>query len=110
HDTVTSAATEHTLGQARSVIEDERGYLKTVGAKLQKPGTLGELHALTDELRRRLDDGIIEATSEIAAVESAVWIAEHERAPGAPPPAPPPAEPPSEDRAPETDRSGAPIR
>jgi hypothetical protein len=109
HDTLSSAATEHTLGQARSVIEDDRGYLKTVRTKLQKPGTVGELQVLLDELRRRLDDGLTEATSEIGAVESAVWIAE-QRAPGAQPPAPPPPEPPTEDRAPETDRSGAPIR
>ena len=91
------------------MLEDQRGYLRGVRAKLQKPGTNAELQALIDELRHRLDDGITEASSEISAVESWVAIAERTRTAVAQRPAPP-AEPPTEDRAPETDRSGAPIR
>jgi hypothetical protein len=109
HDTVSSASADHALGQARTVLEDQRGHLRGVRSKLQKPGTTAELRALVDELRRRLDDGITEATSELSAVESWVAIAERQRTAVARRP-PPPPEPPTEDRAPETDRSGAPIR
>jgi hypothetical protein len=108
HDTLSSASADHTLGQARQVLEDGRGTLRGVRTKLQKPGTNAELQALLDDLRRRLDDGITEASSEISAVESWVAIAERQRTAVAQRPAPP--EPPTEDRAPETDRSGAPIR
>lgn len=108
HDTVSSASADHTLGQARSVLEDQRGYLRGVRTRLQKPGTSAEREALIDELRRRLDDGITEASSEISAVESWVAIAERQRTAVALRPAPP--EPATDDRAPETDRSGAPSR
>jgi len=108
HDTLSSASADHTLGQARQVLEDGRGTLRAVRTKLQKPGTNAELQALLDDLRRRLDDGITEASSELSAVESWVAIAERQRTAVAQHPAPP--EPPTEDRAPETDRSGAPIR
>jgi hypothetical protein len=108
HDSLSSASADHTLGQARSVLEDQRGYLRGVRTKLQKPGTKAELQALIDELRHRLGDSITEATSEISAVESWVAIAERQRTAVAQRPAPP--EPPTDDRAPETDRSGAPIR
>jgi hypothetical protein len=109
HDTLSSASADHALGRARQVLEDSRGTLRGVRGKLQKPGTAAETQALIDELRRRLGDGITEATSEISAVESWVAIAERQRTAVAQRPAPPP-EPPTEDRAPETDRSGAPIR
>jgi len=107
HDTLASASADHSLGQARSVIEDERGYLTTARARLQKPSTRAELLRLLDEMRSRLEDGITEAGAELSAVESWVAIATRGGAPA--PPAPPPPEP-VDDRAPETDRSGAPIR
>jgi hypothetical protein len=114
HDTLNSAAAEHSLGHARTVIEDQRGYLRTVRARLRdlRPGALAETRALLDELRHRLDDGVTEATAELAAVESWVAIAEQQQRPGAPPPEPPPepARPAGADRARETDASGTPIR
>ena len=87
HDTLASASADHDLGQARTVIEDHRSYLKTVRVRLQKPSTRAELRRLLDEMRSRLEDGVTEATADLSAVES--WVAIATR---------------------ETDRSGAPIR
>jgi hypothetical protein len=108
HDSLASASADHDLGQAHSVIEDQRGYLKTVRTRLQRPSTRAELRRLLDEMRSRLEDGITEVIADLSAVESWVAIATRAGAPGAQP-APPPPEP-VDDRAPETDRSGAPIR
>jgi hypothetical protein len=111
--TLDSAPAEHRFSQARAAIGDRRGYLTGVRARLaDKPGSVGELHALLDEMRARLDDGVREASDDLAAVES--WIATaplRPRADAQPTPEPPPpAAPGSDDGAPETDRSGAPIR
>jgi hypothetical protein len=111
--TLDSAPAEHRFSQARAAIGDRRGYLTGVRARLaDKPGSIGELHALLDEMHARLDDGIREASDDLAAVES--WIATAPLRPRAdaqptPEPPPPPA-PGTDDGAPETDRSGAPIR
>lgn len=111
--TLDSAPAEHRFGQARAAIGDRRGYLTGVRARLaDKPGSVPELHALLDEVRARLDDGVREASDDLAAVES--WIATaplRPRADAQPTPEPPaPAHPGSDDGAPETDSSGAPIR
>jgi hypothetical protein len=95
HDTLASASADHDLAQARSVLEDQRGYLTTVRSRLQKPSTRAELRRLLDEMRSHLADGVTEATADLSAVES--WVSIATRAP-------------VDDRAPETDRSGAPIR
>jgi len=111
HDTLNSAAAEHSLSQARTAIAGQRGYLTGARARLKAiaPGAPREVRALVDELRQRLDTGLTEAVAELSAVESSVAIAEQQRRPGAPPPEPI-AEPTVEDRAPDTDRSGTPIR
>jgi hypothetical protein len=109
HDTLAGASADHSLGRARSVIEDQRGYLRTVRAQLPKSSPRAELQRLIGEMRRRLEDGVTEAGAELSAVESWVAITTRDGAPGAPRPPPPPPEP-VDDRAPETDRSGAPIR
>jgi hypothetical protein len=115
HATLSSAAAEHSLAQARSAIQDRRGYLTGVRARLGKPGSVPELHALLDEMRARLSGGLVEATSDLAAVDS--WLAaqaQAERAGAHPlaaePDPPPPLSGSGSDDAPETDRSGAPIR
>ena len=117
--TLDSAAAEHRLAQARSAIEDRRGYLRSVRARLAgKPGSVAELHGLLGEMRARLDDGILEAGDDLAAVAS--WLATAARPRAGARPAPDP-EPPgaaatagqtagSGEDAPETDSSGAPIR
>ncbi len=115
HDTLDAAAAEHDLGLARSAIEDRRGYLRGVRARVAgEPGSVVALHALLDEIHARLDAGLIEATAELGAVEG--WLASAARLPRAgaqpaaePEPAPEPA-PEADDGAPETDRTGAPIR
>jgi hypothetical protein len=117
--TLDSAAAEHRLAQARSAIGDRRSYLKGVRARLaSKPGSVAELHGLLDEMRARLDGGILEAGDDLAAVESWLATAAHAQRAGAQPPAPDP-EPPAapgpaaragSDEGTETDRSGAPIR
>ena len=111
--TLDSAPAEHRFSQARAAIGDRRGYLTGVRARLaDKPGSVPELHALLDEMRTRLDDGVREASDDLAAVES--WIATaplRPRADAQPTPEPPaPPRPGSDDGAPETDSSGAPIR
>jgi len=106
HDTLASASADRDLAQAHSVIEDQRGYLRTVRSRLQKPSTRAELRRLLDEMRGRLEDGVTEAIADLSAVESWIAIATRTGAPGAPRPPPEPVD----DRAPETDRSGAPIR
>jgi hypothetical protein len=125
HDTLDGAPAEHRLAQARSAIEDRRGYLQGVRARLAggKPGAVRELQVLLDELRARLDGGVVEATADLQAVDS--WVAaaaqlqragaqppatEPEPRSYAPAPAAPAAPPASGDRAVEIDRSGAPIR
>jgi hypothetical protein len=110
--TLDSAPAEHRFGQARAAIGDRRGYLMGVRARLAaKPGSVAELHALVDEMRARLDDGVREASDDLAAVES--WIATaplRPRAGAQPAPEPPAPAPGSDEDTPETDRSGAPIR
>jgi hypothetical protein len=111
--TLDSAPAEHRFSQARAAIGDRRGYLTGVRARLAgKSFSVPELHALLDEMRARLDDGVREASDDLAAVES--WIATaplRPRADAQPTPEPPAPPPPgSDDGAPETDRSGAPIR
>ncbi len=114
--TLDGAAAEHRLAQARSAIADRRSYLTAVRARLTggKPGSVWELRGLLDEMRARLDDGFLEATADLAAVEG--WLAARAQPEGAgaqpgPEPEPDPAPAPgSDDDAPETDRSGAPIR
>jgi hypothetical protein len=115
HATLDRAAAEHHLARARSAIQDRRGYLTAVRARLGKPGSVPELHALVDEMRARLGDGVVEATADLAAVEGWIAAAAQAERGGAQPPAadpepPAPPESESEDAAPETDRSGAPIR
>jgi hypothetical protein len=122
--TLDSASAEHRLAQARSAIEDRRGYLEAVRARLAgKPGSVTELRGLLDEMRARLDDGVLEANDDLAAVESWIATAAQSQRADAQPPAPEP-EPPapvrstapaaptagSDDGAPETDSPGAPIR
>jgi ABC-type transporter Mla subunit MlaD len=109
--TLDRAAAEHRLAQARSVIEDRRGYLTSARARLRPPGSVAELHALVGEMHVRLSDGVVEATADLAAVEG--WLAaaaQAERAGAQGAPAEPEPEPESPPPAPETDRSGAPIR
>ncbi|HEX3761116.1 MAG TPA: hypothetical protein VHW23_20615 [Kofleriaceae bacterium] len=113
HDTLDAAAAEHELGQARSAIEDRRSYLRGVRSRLAgRPGSVVELRALLDELRARLDTGIVEATADLGAVDG--WLASAALLPraGAQPADPEPANPGPEgsESAPETDRTGAPIR
>jgi hypothetical protein len=116
-DTLDAAAAEHELGLARSAIEDRRGYLRGVRARVAgEPGSVVALHALLDEIHARLDAGIIEATADLGAVDG--WLASAAQLPraGARPAAEPAAEPAPEpapevdDSPPETDRTGAPIR
>lgn len=114
-DTLEAASAQHTLGQARSMIEDRLGLLSGVSAQLKAwvaRGDTSELQNRLDEMRHRLETGEVEATAELAAVESWVAIAEQRRGPGAPPPAPEP--PPGQEAEPErpadTDASGKPIR
>lgn len=111
-DTPSSAAAEHSLGQARTVIGDQRSYLQTVRTRLKAipSGAPGQVQALLDEMRQRVDDGLTEATADLEAVESWVAIAQQQQRPGAQPPPPPAPEAVPEDRAPDTDASGAPIR
>ena len=71
---------------------------------------VAELHALLDEMRARLDGGVREARDDLAAVESWIATAPLRQRADAQPPTPEPPPPGSEDGAPETDRSGAPIR
>lgn len=110
--TLDSAPAEHRFSQARAAIGDRRGYLTGVRARLaDKPGSVGELHALLDEMRVRLDDGVREASDDLAAVES--WIATaplRPRAGAQPTPEPPAPAPPRSDDGAQTDSSGAPIR
>jgi hypothetical protein len=110
-DTLNSAAAEHSLSLARTAIAGLRGQLTEARARLRafKPGAAGEVRALLDELRHRLDAGLTAAVADLSAVESSVAIAEQQRRPGAPPPEPT-AEPAREPREPDTDRSGTPIR
>lgn len=110
HDSLASASADHSLSQARSVIEDERGYLRTLRTRLQKPSTRAELQQLLDEMHRRFEDAVTEAVAELSAVESWVALAAQSPAPAAQPPEPQEPPEPVDDRAPETDRSGAPIR
>jgi hypothetical protein len=113
HDALDAAAAEHSLGQARLAIENLRSYLRSVRGRAAgtKPGAARELSGILDELRRRLDDGITEATSDLEAVESWEALAGRRQQAGAQAPAPPAPEPaePNDDR-PEADRTGAPIR
>ena len=111
HDALDAAAAEHDLGQARSVIEDRRGYLRGARTRIAGPSaTVPALHALLGDLRARLDRGIVEATADLGAVEG--WLAGAAQRPraGAQPPATEPPGPEVDDSAPETDRTGAPIR
>lgn len=109
-----SASIEHLLSQARSQIEDSRGYLKGVRARVTtRPGSAAELRAQLDEMRERLDRSVTEAGWDIETAESQVWVAAKQGGivvarQGAPPAAEP--APPAGERAPQTDASGAPIR
>ncbi|HMG56349.1 MAG TPA: hypothetical protein VK601_22775 [Kofleriaceae bacterium] len=119
HDTLNSAAAEHSLSQARAAIAGLRGQLTEARSRLKavRPGAAGEVRTLLEEMRHRLDDGLTAAIADLSAVESSVAIAEQQRRPGAPAPEPtanptahPTPEPASVPREPDTDRSGTPIR
>jgi hypothetical protein len=108
--TLNSAATQHMLAVARTTIDQSRAYTQQVPAMLDswmKSGDVRELQKLLDAMRERLDNAVIEATSDLDAVES--WTALAEQQPGGPrgtaTPQPVP-QPTIEDRNP----TGAPVR
>jgi hypothetical protein len=109
-----TASAQHTLGVARTTIEQNLAHLQQLPTMLPRwtasENSRGLLQAWLDEKRPELEAGVIEATAELAAVESAIAVAE-QRAGEPQPAAPPPqAEPMPEEREPQTDGSGAPIR
>jgi hypothetical protein len=82
------------LGEAKRRIDQLEGTLDAAPAAIQagaKSGHAEELEKLMDELHAKLEDGIIESTSALAAVESWLGTAEATPAVHAPPPAPVPA-------------------
>ncbi|TMQ17530.1 MAG: hypothetical protein E6J91_09970 [Deltaproteobacteria bacterium] len=88
--TLDSAATQHTLALARTTVDRSRARLGQLPAMLvswMKLDDAREVQKLFDGLRHELDNGAVEATSEIAAVESWTSLAEHHL--GVPLPAPP---------------------
>jgi hypothetical protein len=112
--TLNSAATQRTLAVVRTTIDQNRAYLRqvpTMTLAWMTSGEVRELQKLLDAMRQRLEDSVIEATSDVAAVESWTALAEQQQgsphAPAAPPE--PVPEPVVEDRNP-TEGSGAPIR
>lgn len=115
-DTATASAL-HTLGLARTAIEQCLGQLSQVPqllpAWLSSKDVRSPLQAWLSDQRHELEATAIEATSEIEAVESWTFVAEQRaEAPrsAAAPPTPEPAAPEAGDHAPEADGSGAPIR
>jgi hypothetical protein len=115
-----AASALHTLGLARTAIDQSLGQLsqvpQMVAAWLSSRDPRSLVQAWLSDQRRELDAVAIEATSELSAVES--WTAMAEQRAEAPRPAavpppdpePAPAAPASDDEAPETDASGAPVR
>lgn len=110
-----AAAAQHTLGLARTAIDQGLGHLQQLptllGAWVKSENPRELLRGWLDGKRRELEAGVTEASSELEAVES--WTAGTEQRAGAPQPpaaAPPSAEPAPDDREPQADGSGAPIR
>lgn len=90
-----------TLLQAASKIEDYRRTLQTVPNNL-KSARPEDLQRAIDALREGADHAATEATSDLGAAESQIWIAEQQPAGTAP-------EPPAEPGA-DSEGSAAPIR
>jgi hypothetical protein len=113
---VAAASAMHTLGLARTVIDQDLAHLQQMPTMLSAWMNSSEarklLQAWLDNRRRELGDDLVEATAELEAVES--WTAVTEQRAGSPRPGavpePPPAPPTTDDRPPQTDRTGAPIR
>lgn len=117
-----AAAALHTLGLARTAIDQDLAHLQQMPTMLSAWMSSSEARKLVrtwlDDRRRGLDDDLVEATAELEAVESWTAIAEQRAGsarPGAAaepqePQEPPPAPPATDDRPPPTDRTGAPIR
>ena len=116
-----AASALHRLGVARATIDQSLRHLEQVPtmlpAWLSSTDARSHLQAWLDDERPKLEDSVVEATSEIEAVES--WTAVAEQRAGAPQhaasstPAAEPSPPTTranDDPAPETDGSGAPIR
>ncbi|HEX2692258.1 MAG TPA: hypothetical protein VHN14_36870, partial [Kofleriaceae bacterium] len=75
-----------------------------------KNGSPDDLHNLIDSKREWFDSGVMEASSELAAVESWLGMARQRQNPSQPPPAPPSPAPGTEDSAPAAPGSDAPVR
>jgi len=109
-----AASALHTLGVARTTIDQSLSHLQQVPTMLNAKDARSLLQAWLDDKRHELEAGVIEAASEIEAVES--WTAVAEQRAGAPqpavaaPPDPEPTPPMTDDHGPQTDGSGAPIR
>ena len=81
-DTQNSAEVKRTFMQAMSKLEEYHGYLQQAPTLIQagvKNGNPEELPKLLDNLRDHLEDGVIETTSDLAAVESWIAVAEQRR-------------------------------
>ena len=112
-DTLNSADAQRVYRQAQAKLEEYRRNLQQAPTLVEagvKSGRPEELHKLIDSLHDRFEDGVVETTSQLAAVES--WIAAAELRQGAPriAPAPPAPEPVTGDPAPADPGSAAPIR
>lgn len=108
-DTLNSADAKRVYARAMAELEEYHGYLRQVPIRIQAGVTNGspdELPKLIDEMHSRLEDGVIETTWELSAVES--WIAVAAQRRGAPRTGP--ANDAATDEPPVDPASGAPIR
>jgi hypothetical protein len=110
---LTTSEVQRVYQQAKSTIERYRNDVRQVPTQAEagvKNGNPDELRKLIDERREQFEGGVIEATSELSAVES--WIAMAERLHGARriTPEPPDSEPDTDDSAPAAPGSDAPTR
>lgn len=112
-DTLNSADAQRVYRQAQGKLEEYRRNLQQAPALVEagvKSGSSEALHKLIDSWHERFEGGVIETTSELAAVEG--WISSAEQRQGAAriAPAPPASEPVTGDAAPAAPGSAAPIR
>jgi hypothetical protein len=91
-DAQDAVSAQRIFRQALSRIEEDRGNLQQVPTGIEagaKSGNPEELGKLIDGLRERLDRGVVETTSDLAAVESWLGVVEQQqraaRAQAAPP-------------------------
>jgi len=112
-ETPNSVDARRVFARAMAGLEEYRGYLQQVPTRVQAGVTNGspdELPKLIDELHKHLEDGVIDTTWGLSAVESWVAVAEQRRSAPQPSPAASPTETVPEGSPPIDPASGAPIR